>query len=89
MNAVMIKSSEAANYAVSLDKYSALMAVSHFETQGDYDKVNKMLGIIARSIKEDQRNHFSTNFIKLVNPEETRLFAECPLIENKVGIDKY
>lgn len=74
MSAVRLKNNNESSNMFSVDKDTALLAVSHFQTKGDFDRANKMLGIISRSIKEDKKNYFSTNIIRLFDSEEVRLF---------------
>ena len=74
MNNCVMNYTENASGICFLEKNIALQVASYLERKGDITAANKLLSIIANSIKEDKKNYFSTNYIKLNSKEEEQLF---------------
>jgi hypothetical protein len=59
-----------------MNRNQALQIVVHVAKKKDYDKANKMLSIIERSIKEDKKNRIATNLVRFINGDEYVLFKQ-------------
>lgn len=61
----------------SIDRNQALQVVARLAWKKEYERVNEMLGIIDRSIKEDKANLSTTNLVRFRSEEEYKEFEQA------------